>query len=76
MPMAAFVKTRPAELCISFSIDLQRGTPNIATLRAYQDYDCDHQVDVLEVVGEYSPGGPAAVGGWRLLHSTAPAVDE
>jgi hypothetical protein len=76
LPFSRFVKHRPDTLYVSFSVELQTGTPNIATLRAYQDFDCDHKLDVLEVVGEYTPGVPPLAGGWHLLHSSTPAVDE
>lgn len=76
LPYATFVKHRPDTLYVSFSVELQTGAPNVATLRAYQDFDCDHQLAVLEVVGEYTPGLPALAGGWHLLHSSTPAVDE
>jgi hypothetical protein len=76
LPFSSFVKIRPAKLYVSFSVDLKVGTPNVATLRAYQDFDCDQQLGVLEVVGEYTPGVPALAGGWHLLHSLTPPVDE
>ena len=76
LPYSTFVKHRPDKLYVSFSVELQTGATNVATFRAYQDFDCDQTLDVLEVAGEYTPGLPALAGGWHLLHSSTPAVDE
>lgn len=76
LPFSSFVKSRPDKLYVSFSVDLQTGATNTATFRVYQDFDCDQKIDILELVGEYTPGVSALAGGWHLLHSSTPAVDE
>lgn len=57
----------------SFELRIEATT---ATLRVLQDFDCDQQHGLLEVVGEFQVGVSLYSGGWRLVRSSEPPVDE
>lgn len=70
-----FLQQPPERLYVSLSLNIDIATSK-AVIRAFQDFDCDGVIGVQELVGEFKPGVPALSGGWRLISSKLPQIDE
>jgi hypothetical protein len=75
-PLSKILTTRPRELYVSLSVDIPSDPGDVATIRAFQDFNCDHRIGVTEIVGQFHVGGLASVAGWRLMRTTVPQLDE
>ena len=64
---------RPGRLYVALSMEIDS---NVATIRAYQDFDCDKTLGVQELKGEFRQGYDPMNGGWTLISSALPEVDE
>lgn len=68
-------RTRPERLYVSLAVDIPPSPGNIATIRVFQDFDCDGTLGVFELTGEFKQGMP--VTGWKpLTPAIVPEFDE
>lgn len=75
-PLSQILAERPRDLYVSLTIDIPPDPGNVMAIRVQQDFNCDQEVGVMEVVGEIRAGVPALAGGWRLISSSVPPLDE
>jgi hypothetical protein len=61
---------------VSLAVEIPPSPGDMAAIRAFQDFDCDHVVGVTELVGEFHRGLPLVGGGWKLISSKASPIDE
>jgi len=62
-------------LFVAFSREIEASN-RVATMRATQDFDCDGNFAFLTVSGQYTPGVSMYTGGWKLIESSVPEIDE
>lgn len=64
---------RPPKLYASVALELSAPSPPAqeGKVRVYQDFDCDGDLGVMEIVGTFAAGSP-----WRALRSSFPPIDE
>jgi hypothetical protein len=75
-PLSKILKSRPVNLYVSLSVSIPPVPGNVAEIDVQQDFDCDGHIGDMKLVGEFHVGVPAAVGGWKLISSTVPPLDE
>ena len=72
--LSKIITTRPLEFYVSLSVDI--GPDNVASIRVFQDFDCDQRLGLLEIVGRFKPGLSPFTGGWQLIRSSESKIDE
>lgn len=72
--LSRILPERPPSLYASLSITIAPN--NIATINVFQDFNCDGKVGVTELTGEFKQGVSPFLGGWRLISSTTPHLEE
>jgi hypothetical protein len=72
--LSSILRAPPDTIYVSLSIEVS--AESIATVRVYQDFDCDKTPAVMELSGRYQRGRSAFTGGWELRSSTSPEIDE
>lgn len=69
------LRQKPDRLYVSMGIDVDPQT-STATIRISQDFDCDLTRGLMVTVGQFQRGRSPFAGGWKLLSSTTPELDE
>jgi len=75
-PLSQILTTRPEQLYVSLAVEIPPSPGNVATVHVYQDFNCDHVLGGIELVGEFHPGLPLMAGGWKLASSKVSRLDE
>lgn len=73
--LAKILPSRPAQLFASLAVTIPPAG-NVATIDVIQDFDCDGTKATMRTHGEFRQGTSAFLGGWKLLDSSYPDVDE
>jgi hypothetical protein len=74
--LATILPTRPMRLYASLAVTIPSTPGNVATIEVIQDFDCDGTEATMRAEGEFKQGTSAFLGGWKLLESSYPDVDE
>jgi len=61
---------------VSLAVELPPSAGDMAAIRVYQDFNCDHDVGISELVGEIHRGRPLLGGGWQPMSTTIPPIDQ
>ena len=75
-PLSEILSMRPERLYVALGIEVPPTPGDMAAIRVYQDFNCDHIVGVMELVGEFHAGLPLLGGGWKLMSTTVPSIYE
>jgi hypothetical protein len=71
--LSTILTAQPERLYVASRVTIEG---NVATITVTQDFDCDGVTANTVLRGEFSPGKPALAGGWKLLESSMPPLDE
>jgi len=75
-PLSQILGMRPKQLYVSLAVEIPASPGDMAAIRVYQDFDCDHVVGVMELVGEFKVGLPILGGGWQLQSTVVSPINE
>lgn len=75
-PLSQILSMRPEHLYVALAIENPPTPGDMAAIRVYQDFNCDHVVGLMELVGEFHSGLPLLGGGWKLMSTTVPTIYE
>lgn len=72
--LSRVVRDRPEKLYVSLALDI---SGDLATVRIYQDFDCDGELGVTELSARFRAGFSPSHGGWTLTKPTVvPNLEE
>jgi len=72
--LSKVVRDRPEKLYVSLALDI---SGDLATVRVYQDFDCDGVLGVTEVSARFRAGLSPSHGGWEITKPTVvPDLEE
>lgn len=74
--LSQILTARPEKLFVSLGIEIPPYPGDMAAIRVSQNFDCDETVGVMEIVGEFHVGLPLLAGGWTLVSSSVPSIEE
>lgn len=72
-PITSLYSQQPQYLYVSLSLTVDT---DVATIRAFQDFDCDGKIATQEVRGRFVQGMDPLGGGWSRISGTVPPIDE
>jgi hypothetical protein len=71
--LSRVLSSRPEQVYVSLAVEI---SADRATIRVFQDFDCDQKLGVTEVTGRFKQGLSPFTGGWQLEKATYAEIDE
>lgn len=65
--LSRVIRSRPAKMYVSLGLEING---DVATIRVYQDFDCDGEIGVNELTARFRTGLGPTHGGWELVKPT------